>query len=59
MTRQELLRRVWGEQADDAKSLRKVDIQISRLRARLERPEVGEVLESVYGVGYQLTAKFR
>ena len=57
--REELLRRVWGEEATDAKCLRRVDIQISRLRARLESSESGEVIESLYGVGYQLTARFR
>lgn len=58
-SREELLKEVWGEDANDAKSLRKVDIQVSRLRARLASLEVGEVLESVYGVGYQFAARFR
>ena len=56
-SREELFRAVWRGEEFDSKSHRRVDIQVSRLRARLQTPQGSELLESVYGVGYRLAAE--
>ena len=58
-SREELYRAVWRDEEFDNKSQRRVDIQVSRLRARLQTPQGNDMVESVYGVGYRLAAEAR
>lgn len=53
-TREELLDRVWGE--DYVGDVRRVDNYISRLRQKLKRPDVPELIRSIWGVGYRFEA---
>lgn len=49
-TREELLERVWGPEQWDT---RRVDLYVSKLRAKLRRPGVPVLIQSVWGVGYK------
>ena len=54
VTRDELLRRVWGMQAGDTRTL---DVHIFRLMRKIEKnPESPEFLRTVRGRGYRLAA---
>ncbi|MGE0492917.1 MAG: response regulator transcription factor [Vulcanimicrobiota bacterium] len=48
-TRAELLERIWGGTQDT----RRVDLYISRIRAKLRLPGDQEFVHSIYGVGYR------
>ena len=48
-TRRELLSTVW---AHEPVGIRTVDVHVRRVRARLERAGVGDVIRTVYGLGY-------
>ncbi len=50
-TRDELLDRVWGPEYTGES--RRVDLQISRLRQKIDQPGRPSVLHSVWGVGYR------
>lgn len=57
VTREELLRRVWGMQAGDTRTL---DVHIFRLRRKIEKnPERPEFLRTVRGRGYRLAVPAR
>ena len=49
-TRAELLKLVWGPNHFD---IRRVDLHISRIRAKLKRPGRASLIQSVWGVGYR------
>lgn len=49
-TREELLDRVWGPEQLDA---RRVNLYVSKLRAKLRRPGLPVLIKSVWGVGYR------
>lgn len=50
--RSELFERVWnGVEGGDE---RRVDLYVSRVRAKLRRPGHGDMIRSIYGVGYRL-----
>ena len=52
VSRDELLRRVWGMQAGDTRTL---DVHIFRLRRKMEKnPEDPELLHTIRGRGYKL-----
>ena len=51
-SRQDLLKMVWG--ADTNLDGRRVDLYVSRLRAKLESFDSKEIISSVYGEGYKL-----
>jgi two-component system OmpR family response regulator len=51
-TRTQLLERVWGYDFDPQTNL--VDVNIQRLRKKLDRPGEESVVETVRGVGYRL-----
>ena len=52
VSRDELLRRVWGMQAGDTRTL---DVHIFRLRRKVEKnPETPEILQTIRGRGYKL-----
>lgn len=58
VSREELLSRVWGIQADNLET-RTVDMHIARLRAKLRHPEGNgetELIVTVRGIGYMVTA---
>ena len=50
-TREELLDRVWG--CEYVGETRRVDLYISKLRAKLDRPDRPAPIRSVWGVGYR------
>ncbi|MEW6278936.1 MAG: response regulator transcription factor [Candidatus Eremiobacterota bacterium] len=50
-SREELLDRVWGDEY--VGETRRVDLQVSRLRAKLTRPGRPAPIRSVWGVGYR------
>ncbi len=50
-TREELLDRVWG--TEYVGETRRVDLYISKLRAKLDRPDRPAPIRSVWGVGYR------
>ena len=57
VSRDELLRRVWGMQAGDTRTL---DVHIFRLRRKIEQnPENPELLHTVRGRGYRLSSSHR
>jgi two-component system phosphate regulon response regulator PhoB/two-component system alkaline phosphatase synthesis response regulator PhoP len=57
VSRDELLRRVWGMQAGDTRTL---DVHIFRLRRKMEKnPERPEFLQTVRGRGYRLAQPHR
>ncbi|MDR1965363.1 MAG: response regulator transcription factor, partial [Synergistaceae bacterium] len=57
VSRDELLRRVWGMQAGDTRTL---DVHIFRLRRKIEAdPRNPELLHTVHGRGYRLAEKPR
>jgi two-component system OmpR family response regulator len=51
-TRTQLLERVWGYDFDPQTNL--VDVNIQRLRKKLDRPGEESIVETVRGVGYRL-----
>lgn len=51
-SRQDLMKMVWG--ADAKTDGRRVDLYVSRLRAKLESLDSKEIISSVYGEGYKL-----
>lgn len=51
-SRSELLDRVWGPEYSGDQ--RRVDLYVSRIRAKLRHPLRDEVIRSIYGVGYRL-----
>ncbi len=51
-SRSELLDRVWGPEYSGDQ--RRVDLYVSRIRAKLRHPHRDEVIRSIYGVGYRL-----
>ncbi len=54
VSREELLRQVWGYQRVDAVETRAVDMHLVKLRRRLESVGEGELIETVRGAGYRL-----
>ena len=57
VSRDELLRRVWGMQAGDTRTL---DVHIFRLRRKIEKnPENPELLHTIRGRGYRLSSSQR
>jgi len=57
VSRDELLRRVWGMQAGDTRTL---DVHIFRLRRKIEKnPENPEILHTIRGRGYRLALNER
>lgn len=55
-TRTQLLERVWGYDFDPQTNL--VDVNIQRLRKKLDRPGEESIVETVRGVGYRLRRPF-
>ena len=51
-SRLEVLSQVWGEQYSGDQ--RRVDLYISRIRAKMHEPGTDDIIRSVYGVGYRL-----
>jgi two-component system response regulator ResD len=49
-SRDELLERVWGPEHWDS---RRVNLYVSKLRAKLRRPGLPAIIQSVWGVGYK------
>lgn len=49
VTREVLLKRVWGEFYDESRTL---DVHIRKLRVKLK--EAGEIIETVKGIGYKI-----
>ncbi|MCA9793105.1 MAG: response regulator transcription factor [Candidatus Eremiobacteraeota bacterium] len=54
-SREELLEEVWGP-GEAAGDVRRVDLYISKLRAKLDRPGKPVPIQSVWGVGYRFEA---
>lgn len=52
-SREELLERVWGPEQWDS---RRVDLYVSKIRAKLRRPGLPVLIQSVWGVGYKFSA---
>ena len=52
VSRTEVLDSVWG--IDYAGDQRRVDLYISRIRAKMHEPGAEDLIRSVYGVGYRL-----
>lgn len=60
VTREEILRRVWGQEYEG--EVRRVDLYVSRIRAKVDQPGYESLICSIYGVGYRLdgaTGHFR
>lgn len=53
-TREELLERVWGPEHWDS---RRVDLYVSKIRAKIRRPGLPSLIHSVWGVGYRYICK--
>lgn len=51
-TREEIIERIWG--AAYAGDLRRVDLYVSRIRAKMHQPGQEELIRSIYGIGYRL-----
>lgn len=51
-TRDEILHGVWGAEFQGDK--RRVDLYISRIRAKMHSPNQDDLIRSIYGVGYRL-----
>ena len=55
VSRDELLREVWGYKSTDCLDTRTVDIHIAKIRKKIERdPKTPEHLVTLRGEGYQL-----
>jgi DNA-binding response OmpR family regulator len=52
VTREEILISVWG--ADYCGDQRRVDLYVSRIRAKMHEPDHEDLIRSIYGVGYRL-----
>lgn len=52
-SREELLDRVWGPEHWD---VRRVNLYVSKLRAKLRRPGLAPLIQSVWGVGYRFNS---
>ena len=53
-SREEILKKAWGlEYGGDE---RRVDLYVSRIRAKTQAPDQEDIIRSIYGVGYRLEA---
>lgn len=52
VSREEILQKVWGDDCTD--DLRRVDLYVSRVRAKIHQRHEKNLIRSIYGVGYRL-----
>jgi len=52
VSREELLEEVWGD--EEARGLKSVNVAVTRLKKKIDRPGEGSCIEAVRGIGYRL-----
>jgi DNA-binding response OmpR family regulator len=50
-----LAEHIWGDRVDDRYSLDFINSHVKNLRKKIDHPQLPDLIETVYGVGYRLT----